>query len=118
MARWKELVLNEKVLNEDWKSWILGGYQESGHVKFQIPMYSRVMIVSRRLERGCVNSGEKLAAVVNEVAWGVRWIEKQARGRAQRHPKGGEGETNLKGEGSAMGKMGGKPEDQSSLTEL
>ena len=55
---------------------------------------------------------------MNEVAWGVRWIEKQARGRAQRHPKGGEGETNLKGEGSAMGKMGGKPEDQSSLTEL
>ena len=32
--------------------------------------------------------------------------------------KGGEEETNLKGEGSAMGKMEGKPEDQSSLPEL
>ena len=73
MARWKELVLNEKVLNEDWKSWILGGYQESGHVKFQIPMYSRVMIVSRRLERGCLNSGEKLAAVVTLKSFWCRW---------------------------------------------
>ena len=58
------------------------------------------------------------AAVLNEVARAVRWIEKQARGGTQRHPKEGEEETNLKGEGSAMGKMGGKPEDQSNFIEL